>query len=759
VNRASKIALLLSMCLAGSYPNELLASDVSAGHPANSSCVGVVGKKNGASVAAAGIACPVTEPKKPETIAVAVAGSEHKLTTDLPNDVTPSTDLKIPGAVGVLRTTIKVDGRPNNIDATEGFERKVGEKEIEESAGTFGDPSRFMQMLPGVVSDNDQYNDFIVRGGNPDETLFLVDNIEVPSINQLALSDTTGGFVSMIDNAAIQKMTLHTDAYDSKYDQRLSSVVEFSTRPEGKTVAHSESELGIAGMGGSRSAPWGDDGSMFVSARRSILNLLTNDIGLNGVPIYSNALIRADKRVDDRNNWWGLSLTGIDSIKIHPSPTDSFETNPYDIHYQGWRNTTGLNWQHVLSTRSFGILSLSNSEQSQSVMEDAQLLNEASIYSENTNDGVTTLKYDWTMQAKQWLTVTSGARTSVDRLNYRVDQPLGLQNPYSEDPAPLDAMSLDRRFAAFSSAAYGQTSVLLPRGMKLVVGGRISQWAITGSTVWTPKVLFMAPVLGMLIHVGYAEYAQLPPNLYLVSFTNQQTLKPIRSKQITAGMDVVRSSRVEMSVEGYHKRYLDYPVATNYPQLSLANIADTFGQAFLLFPMTSQGLGLAQGAELSVRYKPTSGFTLTSAVTYSRSWYSGLDGVLRRGNYDLPFVANIAGTLHLHKRMVLSSRYSQTSGRPYTPDNIELSDAQDRDVYDLSKINAMRSAAYHRLDFRLEQSQPMRRGVFTWHVGLENALGSSNFYSNQWRPRAGDLGVLEQDQMPRFPDGGVKYVF
>ncbi len=77
------------------------------------------------------------------------------------------------------------------------------------------------------------------------------------------------------------------------------------TRPEGKTVAHSESELGIAGVGGVEECTVGDDGSVFVSARRSILNLVTNDIGLNGVPIYSNALIRADKRVDDRNNWWG----------------------------------------------------------------------------------------------------------------------------------------------------------------------------------------------------------------------------------------------------------------------------------------------------------------------------------------------------------------------------------------------------------------------------------------------------------------------
>ena len=753
MNRTSKLILFFYGCFAGSYPHRLLASDIAHTH-----CAGVAGAKADSTSITTAAACYAGGPAQPATTTVASGENDRKPTIDAPDAVPPSTELKTSGVVGVLRTTIKVEGKPTNTDTTEGFERKVSEKEIEESAGTFGDPSRFMQMLPGVVSDNDQYNDFIVRGGNPDETLFLVDNIEVPSINQLALSDTTGGFVSMIDNAAVQKMTLHTDAYDSKYDQRLSSVVEFSTIPEGKTVAHSESELGIAGVGGSRTVPWGD-GSLFVSARRSILNLLTDDIGLNGVPIYSNALIRADRRVDDRNTWWGLSLTGIDSIKIHPSPTDAWETNPYDIHYQGWRDTTGLNWQHVLSARSFGVLSVSNSEQSQNVLEDAQLLNEAPIYSENTSDGVSTLKYDWTLQATQWLTVTSGARASLDRLNYRVDQPLGLQNPYSEDPAPLDAMALNRRFAPFSSAAYGQASVLLPHGMKLVGGDRLSQWAITGSTIWTPKVLFMAPVLGRLVHVGYAEYAQLPPNLYLVSFANQQTLKPIRSRQITAGIDVVRSSHIGISVETYRKRYTDYPVATNYPQLSLANIADTFGQAFLLFPMTSAGLGLAQGAELSVRYKPTSGFTVTSAVTYARSWYSGLDGVLRRGNYDIPFVANIAGTLALRGRMVLSSRYSQTSGRPYTPDNLVLSDAQDRDVYDLSMINAARSAAYHRLDFRLEQSRQIRRGLFTWHVGLENALGSSNFYSNQWRPRAGDLGVLEQDQMPRFPDGGIKYVF
>jgi hypothetical protein len=661
--------------------------------------------------------------------------------------------------LGVVRTSIRVFPHPNELDATEGFDTKVSEKEIESSAGTFGDPSRFMQLLPGVVSDNDQYNDFIVRGGNPDENLFIVDNIEVPSINQLALSDTTGGFVSMIDNAAIQQMTLHTDAYDSKYDQRLSSVVEFSTRPEGTIVPHSESEIGIAGAGGSTSLPWGQGGSLFVSARRSILNLFTNDIGMNGVPIYNNALVRADNHIGDNDRWWGLSLTGIDSINIHPSPTDAWETNPYDIRYQGWRNTTGLNWQHVSSARSFGVLSLSNSQQSQSILQDAQLLNDATVYSENSSDGITVLKYDETVQAKPWLTITAGARSAIDRINYNVQQPLGLQNPYSESPALMDAMSLNRKFTAFSSAEYSQIAVLLPHGMEVVAGQRLSQWAIVGSTVWTPKILFITHIFNKAIHFGYSEYAQLPPSLYILSFANQQALKPIRSEQLTAGIDIMHSRHIEAAVEVYRKHYLDYPVAVNYPQLSLANVADTFGQTFLIFPMVSKGSGLAQGAELSLHYRLLSRLSLTSAVTYSRSWYSGLDGILRRGNYDLPLVANVAGTLSFTRRSSFSFRYSGATGKPYTPDNLALSDAQDRDVYDLSMINAVRAPAYRRLDFRFEQGRPFLRGLFTWHVGLENALGTSNFYSYQWRPRAGDDGVLAQDQMPRFPDGGIKYSF
>lgn len=666
---------------------------------------------------------------------------------------------KTPAAVHpVVKTEIQVVA-PDGADASEGFNQPITVRQVETTAGTFGDVSRFLQTVAGVVSDNDQRNDVLVRGGNPSENLFVIDNIEIPSINQLALSDTTGGFVSMLDANAIQQITLHTDAYDSRFEQRLSSVVEISTRPAEQAGRHAESEMGIAGLGGSMTRPLGEAGSLFVSGRQSVMSWFTDDIGMNGVPKYRNAFVRADGRMGERNTWWGISLTGIDSIDIAPSAADPAETNPYDVKYSGWRNTTGLNWQHVFSARSYGVASVAHAEQVQSVAETGQLQAGALVYNEKTGDGISTLKYDFTQSAGARLTLTAGARASLDQVNYRVAQPIGLQNPYSESPEPLDAGAFSHQFGTFSSSAYAQAALALPKGATLIAGGRGMQWALGGHAVGTGKALFSAPVFGHLAHVGYAELAQLPPTLYLLSFANLKALEPIRCRQWTAGALLADGRRAKVTLEAYDKTYAAYPVAANLPQLSLANVADTFGQAFLMFPMVAKGQGLARGVELSVQEHLTSRISVAGTMAYSRSLFTGLDGVWRRGNFDIPLVANAMGTWEMAHGFTVSGRFSTMSGRPYTPDNLALSLKQNRDVYDLNQIDGLRSSAYARLDFRVEQARKLGRGVLTWHAGLQNALDRNNFYSYLWQPRSGGAGVSEQDQMPLFPDGGMKYAF
>lgn len=655
--------------------------------------------------------------------------------------------------------------------STEGVQRSFTPSDVETAPGTFGDLPRFLQTLAGVVADNDQRNDFLVRGGNPSENLFVIDNIEIPSVNQLALSDTTGGLVSMLDNNAIQRFSLLDDAYGSHYDQRLSAVVDISTRTHGRVEPHRELEFGIAGTGGSQSRSFGRNGSFFLSARSGILQYLTDDIGFNGTPHYRNAFARAENSLGAHDTWWGMSLFGIDSIAIHPDPADPGETNPFDIHYGGWRNATGINWQHLFSGKAFAVASLAHTEQTQDIAENAQLQASALVYRERSRDGATTLKYDVTLTPLPSLVVEAGARGSLDQLGYTVEQPLGLQNPYSPDPTPTDASSFAAHRPALTSAVYADATWSLPHGVHLSAGERWTHWNLDGRSALTARAALSASVGGHAVFFNYAEHAQLPPELYLLAFDNLATLRPIRTHQLSAGVAVIDRPRAQLHLVAYSKSYHDYPVAALFPQLSLANISDTFGQAFLLFPMTPQGTGTARGLEATFETTLTPRLTLTGTAAYARTWFAGQDGVLRRGNYDIPAAGNLIPRWTFGKGYTLSGRFNMTSGRPYTPDNMPLSYAQNRDVYDLARINALRSATYQRLDFHFEQTRKWGERHVTWYVGMENALNRANFYAQLWMPHripdSGDIAPAAivggtqavQHQIGRFPDAGIKLAF
>ncbi len=662
-----------------------------------------------------------------------------------------------PTLVDEIKVFATLDTRGNQSDGA----RAITPREVEASAGTFGDLSRFLQTMAGVASDNDQRNDFLVRGGNPVENSFVIDNIEVPTINQLALSDTTGGFVSMLDAAAIQQITFLAEIPDSRYDERLSSVIEISTRPLTRPARRVISEVGIAGAGSSLTTPFGRTGSLFVSSRHSILQYFTDDIGLNGVPDYKNFFARAENRIDDRNSWWGMSLTGIDSIGINPSGGDPNETNPYNIRYSGWRSTTGINWQHTFSSHSFAVTSLATAAQAQSLNINGQLLADETVYQEASRDAISTLKYDFTTQPVGMLTLTAGVRSSVNDLHYQLNQPLGLQSPYIAQPAPQDATSFDRSFVTGTSAGYVQAVVALGQKARLTLGERAMHWSLGGHAGATGKASLSFPLLGRPVHLGYSENEQMPANLYLLSFDNVHNLGPIRGRQASAGAILLDRRSVKLTVDAYQKHYDHYPVAAAIPQLSLANVADTFGQAFLIFPMVDRGRGIARGIELTMQTMLPGRVSFTATSSYARNWYSGLDGVLRRGNFDLPFSTNLSALWYFKKTFSLSGRFNTYSGRPYTPDDLTLSVEQNRDVFDLTKINGNRSDGYQRLDFRIEQKVQFGRGQLTWHVGLENALNHQNFYDQLWqsRPHPGPPGTAVQYQMPLFPDGGLSYAF
>ena len=215
-------------------------------------------------------------------------------------------------------------------------------RDIKMAAGAVQDVSRYAQSLPGVVvGSNDFRNDLIVRGGSPLENLFVVDNIEIPNINAFATSASAGGSVGLIDAALIRNVSFLTGGYPAPFGNRVSSVMQINLQEGSRDRFGGLASVGFLGAGGVLEGPIaGGKGSWIVSARRSFLDVFTDDIGVGGVPvIYAlNAKVVYDLTARDRI--WFVNVTGKDDLRLGAtasSTSEDSELATLDILYGGWR--------------------------------------------------------------------------------------------------------------------------------------------------------------------------------------------------------------------------------------------------------------------------------------------------------------------------------------------------------------------------------------------------------------------------------------
>jgi hypothetical protein len=252
-------------------------------------------------------------------------------------------------------------------------------------------------------------------------------------------------------------------------------------------------------------------------------------------------------------------------------------------------------------------------------------------------------------------------------------------------------------------------------------------------------------------------------------------LPPIDVNHFSLGAQLWNDSRITASLQAYEKRYSHEPVSTEYPGLMLANMVDTLGQQIVWLPLRDGGHGKSAGLELMLRAHTASRFQGLGSFTWSRTRYAAADGVFRPGNFDFPVVANGLVSLKLSRGFELSAREGYATGRPYTPFNIALSEAQSRGIYDLTKINAVRGAAYNRLDVVMNRDFHLWRKTFNLRAGADNVLNRYNFLGYVWldscHPRITattcgmdpivSAGIPEEliTQMHVFPEAALRYAF
>ena len=380
------------------------------------------------------------------------------------------------------------------------------------------------------------------------------------------------------------------------------------------------------------------------------------------------------------------------------------------------------------------------------------------VYFEDSREGETTIKYDLTVHLRFFDTVQTGGSFKTFRVSYAVESPYGNDTPYSP-VAGIDPFFLDTRFRSYQTGAYLQASKQVASRVNVTLGGRFDHYAILSQARFSPRAgvnVRLADTVSWNSSAG--SYYQQPAFLFVSAFPQNASLVPWRANHYVTGL--------AWSPDGgpcgspprrIGKRTPDYPVASDLPTVSLANIGDTFAVREILFPLTSSGEGYSEGVEFFAEKRLTSKLYGQGNLSFSRTRHAGLDRVLRPGSFDYPFVFNVLGGYRLSPAWELSARVSFLSGRPFTPYDEGASMEQRRGVYDLTRINAERAPDY--APRRSPRGPHLCRG---WPAAqrvlrVQNVSNRRNFASYTWNRRTNTQQF--GDQQGIFPILGLDWRF
>jgi hypothetical protein len=634
-----------------------------------------------------------------------------------------------------------------------------------------------VQSLPGVVIGSDDFrNDLIVRGGSPLENLYIVDNIEIPNINTFANFASAGGTVSILDANLIDSVTFLTGGYPAPYGNRTSSVLQVGQREGNRQRVAGRATVGFAGAGGIVEGPLGAGrGSWVLSVRRSFLDLFTDDVGIGGVPVLYTVNGKALYDLSARDRVWVVNVSGVDKVRLGLTEDSDLtsELSTLDIRYRGWRSATGVNWQRTLGTKGVGLLGVTHSRgvvrqqvtdlvrgglPSPSTPVPDQIANGDLVFRERSGESESTLKYDLTAYVPAFGKLQAGGAVKIFDVHYDAASPFGSDSPFFAQP-DQNPFALRERFRTVQTSAYVQGTRALARRVDVTLGGRVDRYGYLERTRVSPRMGVSVSVTQRLsLRASAGQYYQQPFFLFLTAFPENRSLVPFRADHVVGGLAYTPGRDTRVTVEAYRKTYRDYPVSSQIPALSLANVGDTFAVGDVLFPMRSDGRGIVSGVEVFAERRPgVARWDGQVNLSLSRTRHAGLDGVPRPGSFDYPVVANGLATYRVSPRWDVSTRVAYLSGRPYTPIDEASAAAQRRAVYDLSRVNALRLPAYVRVDVRVNRNLRIGDRPVSIFAGVQNVTNRRNVAGYAWDRRNNALQAREQ--LGIFPILGLDWRF
>jgi TonB family protein len=158
-----------------------------------------------------------------------------------------------------------VEGEREQLEVTK---RTLRRQQFTSVPGTFGDPVRVIQTLPGLQRPPFGLGLLLVRGSNPDDTGIFLDGHEVPSLFHFL------GGPSIFNADMLESIDLYPGGFPSRFGRHHGGVVALESRPTKSDGIHGAAKVDLIDSGGYVRAPITKDVSAAIAGRRSYIDFI-----------------------------------------------------------------------------------------------------------------------------------------------------------------------------------------------------------------------------------------------------------------------------------------------------------------------------------------------------------------------------------------------------------------------------------------------------------------------------------------------------
>lgn len=636
-----------------------------------------------------------------------------------------------------------------------------------------------LQLLPGVQAGSEGSTGMYVRGGGPDENLFLLDGIPVYNINHMA------GFFSVFNPDAVKNVTLYKGNFPARFGGRLSSVIDVRMNDGNNKEIRGNLSVGLISSKLNIEGPIFSENTTFnFSARRTYFDLLAQpliaiavkseqdenyDGSLSAGYYFYDLNGKISHKFSEKDRLYLSLYMGDDAIyaKFRSRYRDT-DNNKMSEHMKldwDWGNiVSSARWNRVVNNRLFMNSTIAYTryrfdlylgtrfEETQRNPPSYAYVDYMVGYKSGIEDYTAKVDFDFAPHPDHDVKFGANYTYHIFRPGVSVSQN---EIKYNNETIKNDTVFGDKNVYSHETMAYIEDNITLGQALKINLGLHYSMFHVQkeaynslqprASMRWllSDRVSVKAGYAAMsqYVHLLSNSNVSLPTDLW-VPVTRR--IKPMRSHQYSAGVFYNFRDLIDFSVEGYYK--------SMHNLIEYRDGASFLGSTSGWEDKVAMGEGWAYGLELLAQKsvgKTTGwiGYTWAKAERkFDRTGQEINNGKIfpakfdRRHDFSLVVSHKFSDRFDLAGTWVISSgntgtlALQQYEGTPVPGDMWGWRP----DLNHISSRNNYRFNPYHRMDIGMNFHKKKKNGVRTWNISVYNLYNNNNpfmvYPSEVWEP-------------------------